>query len=63
MSIELKPCPFCGAKAEFVDNGYWCVVICSKCDATSKSVMHSTDYAAKVKAAELWNRRVCGMSA
>lgn len=56
---ELKPCPFCGGKGKFVDvNGFWCVVICDKCNATSNSIQYSSEYTAKEKAIEAWNRRI-----
>lgn len=49
---ELKPCPFCGGKAELDSVGctLWCVV-CSKCEAAS-------GYSDEEGAVRLWNRRV-----
>lgn len=55
----LKPCPFCGGKGKVVDvNGFWCAVICEKCNATTNSILCSAEYAAKEKAIEAWNRRI-----
>lgn len=57
---ELKPCPFCGGEAKFVDcGGVWCAIICEKCNATTDCIMSSTQYAAREKVIKLWNRR-CG---
>lgn len=53
---ELKPCPFCGSKAELNrlggPNSTHAYVECSKCDA---SMPFRTTFEA---AAEAWNRRV-----
>lgn len=58
MSEKLKPCPFCGGKAEFVI--YWggftarrfiSVVRCTKCRA------NSGEWKQKPKAIKAWNRR------
>ena len=65
--IELKPCPFCGGEAEYV----YCTGIiiatlnpiavkCKECGAATMNVDASTEYCAKGKAAELWNRRTEG---
>lgn len=51
MTEELKPCPFCGGKAEFEnDNGEW-FVFCEKCG--SMTVLFET----KPEAKEAWNTR------
>ena len=62
MKIELKPCPFCGGEArlEYVLTGYRkYYVYCSNfdCGVRTKFVEVSGDYAAKEKAATIWNRR------
>ena len=58
MNDELKPCPFCGAPAEFCENphgyhgtGSW-AVYCSKGPANVCG-----DRWTKAEAAEAWNRR------
>ena len=59
--IELKPCPFCNGEAEFTTNqGYDknCYVRCKECSAKARVIDVCVDYAAKEKAAELWNARV-----
>ena len=58
--IELKPCPFCNGEAEFTTNqGYDknCYVRCKECSAKARVIDVCVDYAAKEKAAELWNAR------
>lgn len=52
---ELKPCPFCGRKAEMVDceiHPRW-YVRCAHC-----GVEQSYLYASKASARDAWNRRV-----
>jgi Lar family restriction alleviation protein len=63
--IELKPCPFCGGEAEYV----YCsnmmliptlrqvAVQCKECGVATAVVDASTEYCAKDKATEVWNRR------
>lgn len=58
MDKQLKPCPFCGGKAELVDTGYWSSVMCEQCKAVSKSFNHSGKHCSADKAIEAWNRRV-----
>ena len=66
---ELKPCPFCGGKAEFVrtaikTKGSWCDAVyvrCTNCDSRSNRVlysakMHKNDSEYR-EAQESWNRR------
>lgn len=58
---ELKPCPFCGGKAELKKETVWTrtevYVKCTECWAMTKSVMADAEYCANDKAAEMWNRR------
>lgn len=57
MSIELKPCPFCGSKAHFdIDDENWEWIECESCcmqGNRSASLMEDC----KPKLAEEWNRR------
>lgn len=57
---DLKPCPFCGGKAELmILAGVY--VKCSRCFASSHEFFDSWDGvvgSAKVKAVRAWNRRV-----
>ena len=59
---ELKPCPFCGSKAELYEENIFSTkysrVRCKKCYAETEKVCISLDYAANNRAVELWNRRV-----
>ena len=51
--MNLKPCPFCGGKAEIIgyDNGmYQCV--CRKCNGTQDNFFDSAE-----EAAYAWNKR------
>ena len=49
---DLKPCPFCGGKAEFArkqvkTKGHWCDAVyvrCTNCDARSNRVLYSAKY-------------------
>jgi Lar family restriction alleviation protein len=59
--IKLKPCPFCGCKAEIkryvgfaFEQAY---VVCTNCEARTKMIDPSLKYCANDKAAELWNKR------
>ena len=57
--ITLKPCPFCGGKADYktyLDNAAY--VECRKCRTTS-DVFNSTDFYDLncIAASEAWNRR------
>ena len=67
---DLKPCPFCGGKAEFArkqvkTKGHWCDAVyvrCTNCDARSNRVLYSAKYHKKneseyLEAQEAWNRR------
>lgn len=67
--MELKPCPFCGGKADYKrtvikTNGAWCDAInvrCTSCDARSNRILYSAKLhkndAEYIEAAEAWNRR------
>jgi hypothetical protein len=50
---KLKPCPFCGGKADVWTDPFFCVwkVFCTECGA---NILSNTDETADV----LWNRRV-----
>lgn len=56
MANKLKPCPFCGGRAEYVRNfwrdGEW-AVMCVGCHVTS-----STSYEKKATARKVWNKRI-----
>ena len=50
---ELKPCPFCGGKANLaqtVRTGFW-YIICRNCDIAT------LQYSSAEKARRVWNRR------
>ena len=58
---ELKPCPFCGGKAElhhkyelFIGYSYIC---CTKCGVKTEEVPMSYRDSSDEKATEAWNRR------
>lgn len=55
--IKLKPCPFCGGRAEFVTLDrylYRHVVQCTKCEAiTGGSAYENDEYNAGI-----WNKRI-----
>lgn len=59
--IKLKPCPFCGGKAEFETNvnvlykTIW--VCCKKCKVNTMNFESDLYSCAAEKAAEAWNRR------
>ena len=61
---ELKPCPFCGGKAEIQhtgknsEYGECAFVACKECGANSRMVNKAFKYCADDKAIEAWNRRV-----
>ena len=53
MKEELKPCPFCGGKAELYARSFNDVnVICGNCSCVMGT------YGTKEKAIEAWNKRV-----
>lgn len=58
--IKLKPCPFCGGKAELMKNDFWSsadwwYVTCSNphCGVHAET----SDRPTPQEAAEIWNRR------
>ena len=66
---ELKPCPFCGGEAEYVNFSYHnpetmtgvpsCYVKCTKCGVrTGKFVSADTTFSYKDTATRCWNERV-----
>ena len=61
---KLKPCPFCGRKAELghtekdSEYGETAFVYCTNCGANGKMIEISPKYGADGKAIEAWNRRV-----
>lgn len=59
---KLKPCPFCGCKANiqkrtFGDNTGYAFVSCESCGASTKNFHKSLDYCAVEEAIKVWNRR------
>lgn len=56
---KLKPCPFCGGKAEymehFVNGDPERFISCSKCDASSPTTSNYVDWEDSIKA---WNKRI-----
>lgn len=54
MNYELKPCPFCGGKAEFFEDEFFCrySVVCTECGAGTDT------YGVERDAIDAWNRRV-----
>jgi hypothetical protein len=62
MTEELKPCPFCGAKAHFEkDSGGWEWVECESCGIQSNQSASLMDDC-KPKLREEWNARVVDAS-
>lgn len=54
MSNKLKPCPFCGGKAEFSEDEFFCrySVVCTECGAETNT------YGVEQNAIDAWNNRV-----
>lgn len=59
--LKLKPCPFCGGKAEFrlfsIRSKNSITVRCKSCNAVCEHVEESLNYCAKQVAADKWNSR------
>ena len=53
--VELRPCPFCGGKAELEDLGWPHHVYCTACGARVTSILY--DEEGDQEAIEKWNRR------
>ena len=54
VSDELKPCPFCGGEAEFLEDEFFChySVACTECGAGTDA------YGVERDAIEAWNGRI-----
>lgn len=52
---QLKPCPFCGSKAELLDMGWPHKVYCTGCGANVTGLQFGED--GDVQAIMKWNRR------
>ena len=53
VNMEIKPCPFCGGKAEFVlIPGDDIIMRCSSCHASTEKCFWAPEHAAKA-----WNKR------
>ena len=61
MMSELKPCPFCGGKAEIEHNEIltlmFSYVVCRNCGAKTGEYRVNSTYSSDEKAIEAWNRR------
>lgn len=59
---NLKPCPFCGGRAEISGGKYdgksTSYVECARCMAMGEFFFVSPEYASNDRAIEAWNRRV-----
>lgn len=65
MRGELKPCPFCGGRAELLVKEFAisgckakAFVRCTECGAESDCYSENISYCANDRATEAWNRRV-----
>lgn len=59
MSNDLKPCPFCGNKAEiYVDDDFgFALVSCDKCDVSLCNEDSDIPIVNAMRAIKKWNRR------
>ncbi len=59
--VKLRPCPFCGGKAELhsaFDGDEYAVVKCTKCDAKGAEMwMHDYSQQQDADAVKAWNER------
>lgn len=57
---KLKPCPFCGGKAELENSmrENCSRIKCTKCRVKTEAFIKSFKYSSDQLAAEAWNRRV-----
>ena len=58
--MELKPCPFCGGKAEIVSSsrcGIWPFSVCCARDNLCAIHSHTDFYEMEIMAVALWDRR------
>ena len=64
---ELKPCPFCGGRAELVIDWTECAIVCSSCKASMYDFYVAIGEGmsrrqalnkAKEQAIQAWNRRI-----
>ena len=61
LSISLKPCPFCGGKAELSENldailG-WVKVVCTNCHVSTETFTRGCIEEREKEVIDLWNRR------
>ncbi|MCA9330125.1 Lar family restriction alleviation protein, partial [Candidatus Saccharibacteria bacterium] len=52
---EVKPCPFCGGKADVLENAWGYYINCSKCRKGDSCL---SGFYEKQEAIEAWNKRV-----
>lgn len=57
-ATELKPCPFCGGKAEWYYHSPGGFILCKKCKASTDIFELHDEEICKEVAFEAWNRRV-----